>query len=72
MDALDHDLGEVGESARGFGRDVAADSGGEEAAESGVEIASGKVASREEMSEFTAEGFGSVGAVVAACVERTE
>ena len=69
---MDHDLGEVGESARGFGRDVAADGGGEEASESGVEIASGKVASGEEMSEFMTEGFGGVGAVVAAYMERTE
>ena len=37
MDALDHDLGEIGEGAGGFGRDVAAGGGGEEASESGVE-----------------------------------
>ena len=37
VDALDHDLGEIGEGAGGFGRDVAAGGGGEEASESGVE-----------------------------------
>ena len=72
VDALDHDLGEIGEGAGGFGRDVAADSGGEEASEGGVEIAGGEVASGEEVDEFAAELVGSVDAIVAAGVESTE
>ena len=55
MDALDHDLGEIGEGAGGFGRDVAAGGGGEEASESGVEIARGGVMAGEEVSLWEGE-----------------
>lgn len=72
VDALDHDLGEIGEGARGFGRDVAADGGSEEASEGGVEIAGGEIASGKEMSEFAAELVGGVDAIAAARVIRTE
>lgn len=72
VDALDHDLGEIGEGARGFGRDVAADGGCEEASEGGVEIAGGEIASGKEMSEFAAELVGGVDAIVTARVVGTE
>jgi len=72
LDALDHDLGEVGEGAGGFGRDVAANGGGEEASEGGVEIAGGEVMAGEEMSDFAAEAVGGLGLVEFAGVERTE
>src|SRR5258707_1376527 len=72
LDTLDHDLAEVGEGAGGFGRDVAANGGGEEASEGGVEIAGGEVMAGEEMSDFAAEAVGGLGLVEFAGVERTE
>ena len=49
MDGLDEGLREIGDGARGAGFDVAADDGGQEAAESGAEIAGGKVLAGEEI-----------------------
>lgn len=72
MDALDHDLGEIGEGAGGFGGDVASDGGGEEASEGGVEVAGGEIAAGKEMGEFAAELVGGVDAILAARVVRTE
>jgi len=42
MDGLDESLGEIGEGAGGAGLDVAADDGGQEAAEGGAKIAGGR------------------------------
>ena len=72
MDALDHDLGEVGEGAGGFGRDVAAGGGGKEASQGGVEIAGGEVMAGEEMSDFAAQALGGLGLVEFAGVETAE
>ncbi len=72
MDALDHDLAEIGEGARGFGRDVATSGGGEEASEGGVEIAGGEVMAGEEMGDFAAEALVGLRLVEFAGVETTE
>jgi len=72
VDALDHDLSEVGQGARGLGRNVAADGGGEEFSKSRVEIAGREIFAGEEVSELASEGFGRIGAVLAASVKRTE
>ena len=49
MDGLGESLGEIGEGAGGAGLNVAADDGGQEAAEGGAEIAGGKVLAGEEI-----------------------
>jgi hypothetical protein len=49
MDGLDEGLREIGDGAGGAGLDVPADDGGQEAAESGAEIAGGKVLAGEEI-----------------------
>jgi hypothetical protein len=61
MDGLDESLGEIGEGAGGAGLDVAADDGGQEAAEGGAEIAGGKVSAGEEIGEFAGESIGRAG-----------
>ncbi len=72
MEALDHDLAEIGEGAGGFGRDVATSGGGEEASEGGVEIAGGEVMAGEEMGDFAAKALGGLRLVKLAGVETTE
>ena len=49
MDGLDESLGETGEGVGGARLDVAADDGGQEAAEGGAEIAGGEVFAGEEI-----------------------
>ena len=49
MDGLGEGLGEIGESAGRARLNVAADDGGQEAAEGGAEIAGGKVFAGEEI-----------------------
>ena len=61
MDGLDEGLGEIGEGAGGAGLNVAADDGGQEAAEGGAEIAGGKVLAGEEIGEVTGEFIGGAG-----------
>ena len=61
MDGLDESLGEIGEGSGGAGFNVAADDGGQEAAEGGAEIAGGKVLAGEEIGEVTGEFIGGAG-----------
>jgi len=55
MDGLDESLGETGEGVGGARLDVAADDGGQEAAEGGTEIAGGEVLAGEEIGEVAGE-----------------
>src|SRR5262249_28646820 len=57
LDGLDEGLGEVGEGGGGFGVDFALGDGGEEAAESGVEIMGRNIVAGEVLGEFPAELF---------------
>ena len=58
VDGLKLSLEHVGDGAGEAGFDVAANDGGDEAAEGGAEIASGKVVAGEEVVEIFGEGFG--------------
>ena len=51
----------LGEGAGGAGFNVAADDGGQEAAEGGAEIAGGKVFAREKIGQFEGEFIGGAG-----------
>jgi len=62
VDGLQESLGQVGDGAGGSGFYVAADDGGEEAAQGGAEIAGGEVVAGEEIGEVFAERFCGVGA----------
>ena len=62
VDGLQESLGEVGDGAGGSGFYVAADDGGEEAAQGGAEIAGGEVVAGKEVGQVFAEGFHGVGA----------
>jgi hypothetical protein len=72
MDGLGEGLGEIGEGAGGAGLNVAADDGGQEAAEGGAEIAGGKVLAGEEIGEFAREFIGGAGLGVLAGVVGAE
>jgi len=72
MDGLGESLGEIGEGAGGAGLNVAADDGGQEAAEGGAEIAGGKVLAGEEIGEVTGEFIGGAGLGVFAGVVGAE
>jgi len=72
MDGLGESLGEIGEGAGGAGLNVAADGGGQEAPESGAEIAGGKVLAGEEIGQFTGEFIGGAGLGVFAGVVGAE
>ena len=61
MDGLGEGLGEIGEGAGGAGLDVAADDGGQQAAEGGAEVAGAKVFAREEVRQFAGEFIGGAG-----------
>ena len=61
MDGLGESLGEIGEGAGGAGLNVAADDGGQEAAEGGAEIAGGEVLAGEEIGQFAGEFIGGAG-----------
>jgi len=58
VDGLELGLEHVGDGAGEAGFDVAADDGGDEAAEGGAEIAGGEVFAREEVVEIFGERFG--------------
>jgi hypothetical protein len=58
MGGLDESLGEIGEGAGGAGLNVAADNGGQEAAEGGAEIAGGEVLAGEKIGQFAGEFIG--------------
>ena len=72
MDGLGQSLGEIGEGAGGAGLNVAADDGGQEAAEGGAEIAGGEVLAGEEIGEFAGEFIGGAGLGVFAGVVGAE
>ncbi len=72
MDGLDKGLGEIGESAGGARLDVAADDGGDEAAEGGAQIVGGEVFSGEEIGQFAGEFIGGAGLGFFAGVEVAE
>ncbi len=55
VNGLHESLGQVGDSVGGFGFDVTADNGGDEAAQGSAEIASGKVVAGEEVGQVFAE-----------------
>jgi len=61
MDGLDEGLGEIGEGAGRAGFDIAADDGGNEAAEDGGKIVGGEVLSRKEIGQFAGELIGGAG-----------
>jgi len=69
---LDEGLGEIGEGAGGARLDVAADDGGQEAAEGGAEIAGGEVFTGEEIGEVAGEFTGGAGLGVFAGVVGAE
>jgi hypothetical protein len=62
VDGLQEDLRHVGDGAGGSGFYIAADHGGEEAAEGGAEVAGGEVVAGEEVRQVFAERFYGVGA----------
>src|SRR6266478_6129296 len=61
VDGLHESLGQVGDGAGGFGFYIAADYGGDEACQSGAEIAGGEVVAGEEVGQVFAEFFRSAG-----------
>jgi hypothetical protein len=72
MDGSDEGLGKIGEGTGGAGLNVAEDDGGQEAAESGGEIAGGEVLTGEEIGEFASEFIGGAGLGVFAGVVGAE
>ena len=72
MEGLEEGLCHVSEGGGGFGFDVAAGYGGEEAGKSGAEIAGGDEIGREEIGEVLAEIFGGAGLRFFAGVIETE
>jgi len=62
VDGLQEGLRHVGDGAGDFGLYIAADNGGDEAAEGGAEIAGEEVVAGEEVGQVFAERFSSVGA----------
>ena len=61
MDGLQESLAEIGERARGFGLELSAGGGSENAAESEAEIAGGEIVAREEKADVAANFFGGLG-----------
>src|SRR5216684_4895257 len=72
MDGLGESLGEIGEGAGGAGLNVAADNGGQEAAEGGAEIAGGEVLTGEEIGQLSGKFIGGAGLGVFAGVVGAE
>jgi hypothetical protein len=72
LNALHHNLGEIGEGGSGFGLDVALGRGGEEAAEGGVEIAGGKITAGKEIGDVAADVLGGLGLRLLARVKAAE
>jgi hypothetical protein len=62
VDDLQESLGQVGDGAGGLGFYIAADHGGDEAAQSGAEIAGGEVVAGEEVGQVFAEFLCGAGA----------
>jgi hypothetical protein len=62
VDSLHEGLGQVGDGAGGPGFNIAADDGGDEAAQSGAEITGGEVVAGEVMSQVFAEILSGAGA----------
>jgi hypothetical protein len=62
VDGLEESLGHVGDGAGDFGFDVAADDGGDEAAQSGAEITGGEILAGEVAGEVCAETLRGTGA----------
>jgi len=62
VDGLHESLGQVGDGAGGFGFYIAADYGGDEAAQGGAEIAGGEVVAGEEVGQVFAEFLRGAGA----------
>ena len=62
VDGLHKSLGQVGDGVGGFGLYIAADNGGDEAAQGGAEVASGEVVAGEEVAQVFAEFFCGAGA----------
>src|SRR5712691_6382645 len=62
VDGLHESLDEVGDGVGGFGFDITADNGGDEACQGGAEIASGEVVAGEKVGQILAEFFRSAGA----------
>src|SRR5882724_672067 len=61
MDGLDEGLGKIGDGSGGARLDVAAEDGGDEAAEGGAQIVGGEVLSREGIGQFAGEFIGGAG-----------
>jgi hypothetical protein len=59
---LEEGLGQIGDGAGGFGLDVAANDGGDDAGEGSAEIAGGEVVAGEEVGQVLADVFGGAGA----------
>ncbi len=72
MDGLDEGLSEIGEGAGSAGLDVAADDGGDEAAEGSAQIVGGEVLSGEEIGQFAGELIGGEGRGLFAGVVEAE
>jgi len=72
MDSLDEGLGEIGEGAGGAGLDIAAEDGGDEAAEGSAQIVGGEVFSGEEIGQFAGELTGRAGPGLFAGVVEAE
>ena len=72
VDGLHEGLGEVSDGAGGSGFYIAAEDGGDEASQSGAEIAGGEVVAGEEVSEVLAECTGGLGASFFLGVVETE
>ena len=62
VDGLHESLGQVSDGVGGFGLYIAADNGGDEAAQGGTEVASGEVVAGEEVAQVFAEFFCGAGA----------
>jgi hypothetical protein len=62
VDGLQESLGHVGDGAGGSGLYIAADHGGDEAAQGGAEIAGGEIVAGEEVGQVFAECIGGAGA----------
>ena len=61
MDGLDEGLGEIGEDSGGARFYIAAEDGGDEAAEGGAEIVGGEIVAGEAIGEFAGEFIGRAG-----------
>jgi hypothetical protein len=72
VDGLQESLGHVGDGAGDLGFDIAADDGGDEAAQSGAEIAGGEIVAGEEVGQVFAECIGGAGASFFLGVVETE